>query len=75
MIDPSQRQVHMDCHLRLNAEFWAALQWWATFLDTWNGVSIMSALCRLFVDVLLMPGVSPTPLAPGDAEPILAASG
>ena len=46
MIDLSKRQVHMDGHLWLNAEFRADIQWWATFLDAWNGVSVISTLCR-----------------------------
>ena len=46
MIDLSKRQVHLNSHLRLNVEFRADLQWWATFLDSWNGVAIISVLCR-----------------------------
>ena len=45
MIDLSKRQVHLDAHLRLNTEFRADLCWWATYLETWNGVSVVSALC------------------------------
>ena len=29
-------------HLRLNAEARSDLAWWATFLETWNGVSLMA---------------------------------
>ena len=54
MIDLSKRQVHLDSHLWLNAEFWADLQWWATFLDTRNGVSVILALCRCPIDARLV---------------------
>ena len=50
MIDLSKHQVHM---LRLNTEFRADLQWWATFLNSWNGVSIISALCRCPIEAKL----------------------
>lgn len=53
MIDLSKRQVHLDGHLRLNMEFRADLCWWATFLDTWNGVSVITALCRRPIDAKL----------------------
>ena len=33
------RQPHH--HVRLNSQFRSDLQWWATFLSAWNGVSIM----------------------------------
>ena len=58
MIDLSKHQVHMDGHLRLNAEFRADLQWWATFLDMWNGVSVISALCRRPIDARLISDAS-----------------
>ena len=53
MIDLSKRQMHLDALLRLNAEFRADLRWWATFIGLWNGVSIISALCRRPVDAWL----------------------
>ena len=28
-------------HIRLNKEFRADLQWWLTFMETWNGVSVL----------------------------------
>ena len=34
-------------------QFRADLQWWALFLDSWNGVAIISALCRRPVDTKL----------------------
>ena len=33
------RQPHH--HVRLNAQFRSDLHWWATFLQAWNGVSIL----------------------------------
>ena len=53
MIDLSKRRVHLDGHLQLNTEFRADLSWWAAFLDTWNGVSVIAALCRLPIDAKL----------------------
>ena len=53
MIDLSKRSMHLDAVLRLNAEFRADLHWWATFIESWNGISIMSALCCRPVDAWL----------------------
>ena len=39
--------------MRLNTEFGADLRWWVTFMEIWNGVSIVSALCRRPVDAWL----------------------
>ena len=44
MIDLSKRNVHLDSHMRLNMEFRADLRWWATFIDSWNRVSVLSSL-------------------------------
>ena len=30
-----------DHQIRLNAAFWADLEWWHTFVSSWNGVSMM----------------------------------
>ena len=49
MIDLSKRQIHIDSHLRLNVEFRADLNWWH-LLCTWNGVSVVAALCRRPID-------------------------
>ena len=38
------RQAHH--HIRLNAAFRSDLLWWATFLDTWNGVAMMQSYSR-----------------------------
>lgn len=35
----SVRQLH--CHMRLNTAFRSDLLWWATLLETWNGVAMM----------------------------------
>ena len=53
MIDLSKRQIHLDSYLRLNMEFRADLNWWASFLSTWNGVSVVAALCRRPIDAKL----------------------
>ena len=53
MIDLSKRGLHLDAVMRLNAEFRADLHWWASFIDSWNGISVMSALCRRPVDAWL----------------------
>ena len=58
MIDLSKRQVHLDSHLRLNVDFRADLQWWATFIETWNGMSILSALCKRPIDVKVVSDTS-----------------
>ena len=58
MIDLSKCQVHLNSHLRLNVEFRADLQWWATFLDSWNGVAIISVLCRRPIDAKLVSDAS-----------------
>ena len=49
MIDLSKRNVH----LRVNTDFHADLQWWATFIDSWNRVSVLSSLCRRPIDAKL----------------------
>lgn len=58
MIDLSKRQVHLDAPMRLSAEFRFDLRWWATFIDVWNGVSIISALCHRPVDAWLTSNAS-----------------
>ena len=50
MIDTSKRQVHLDAPMRLNAEFRSDIAWWDLFMDRWNGISIISSLCRLPID-------------------------
>ena len=58
MIDLSKRNVHLDSHMRLNMEFRADLRWWATFIDSWNGVSVLSSLCRRPIDAKLVSDAS-----------------
>ena len=58
MIDLSKRNVHLDSHLRLNTDFRADLQWWATFIESWNGVSILTSLCRRPIDAKLVSDAS-----------------
>ena len=53
MINLSKRQMHLDAPMSLNTDFRADLCWWATFTEVWNGVSIISALCRQPVDAWL----------------------
>ena len=49
MIDLSKRNVHR----RVNTDFYADLQWWTTFIDSWNRVSVLSSLCRRPIDAKL----------------------
>lgn len=53
MIYLSKRQIHLDAPMRLNTKFRADLRWWPTFVEFWNGVPIISALCRCPVDAWL----------------------
>ena len=46
MIDLSTKAKEMHRHLRLNAAFRSDLQWWASFLVEWNGISMMSRNAR-----------------------------
>jgi hypothetical protein len=39
--------------MRLNADFRADMRWWAAFITSWNGVSIVLALCHRPVDAWL----------------------
>ena len=41
MIDLTKTATHPRHHVRLTAEFKSDLHWWASFLPTWNGRSIM----------------------------------
>ena len=49
-----ERNVHLDSHLRLNTDFRADLQGWATFTESWNGVTILTSLCRCPIDAKLV---------------------
>ena len=46
MIDLSRSVKEMDRPIRLNRGFKSDLQWWALFLPTWNGVSMMAGAVR-----------------------------
>ena len=39
MIETSKKACFL--HHRLNAEFWGDVEWWLTYLPTWNGVSFL----------------------------------
>ena len=43
MISLSTVAKELHHRIRLNKGFQSDLQWWATFLESWNGVSMMSA--------------------------------
>lgn len=47
MITLSTHPKELHHHVRLNAAFRSDLQWWASFLEEWNGVSMMSQDPRL----------------------------
>ena len=53
MIDLASSRPHPESMVCLNVEFRSDLQWWITFLEKWNGISIISALCRRPVDMVL----------------------
>ena len=46
MIDLSKVAKQLYHHVRLNAEFRSDLEWWVTFLPGWNGVGMLSSLCK-----------------------------
>ena len=33
---------HKNHHIQLNKEFKTDLYWWLTFMETWNGISILA---------------------------------
>ena len=45
-----KRQMHLDASMKLNNDLRADLHWWASFVEGWNGVSIMSA-CGCVADL------------------------
>ena len=53
LIDLASSRPHPESWIRLNTDFRSDIQWWVTFLDKWNGVSIVSALYKRPVDILL----------------------
>ena len=60
MIDLAASRPHPESFIRLNMEFRSDLQWWSTFLWKWNGVSVVSALCKRPVDAVLTTDASGT---------------
>ena len=58
MINLSTGVKELHHHIRLNASFRSDLQWWATFIATWNGVSMMSITSRASYDVVLISDAS-----------------
>ena len=44
MIDLSSAVKELHHHVRLNLAFRSDLQWWALFLEGWNGVSLFSSV-------------------------------
>ena len=53
MIDLASSRPHPESMVRLNMEIRSDIRWWASFIETWNGVSIVSALCKRPVDHVL----------------------
>lgn len=51
MINLSMTAKYLHHHIRLNASFRSDLLWWATFLPSWNGVSMMSVVQKSSPDV------------------------
>ena len=47
MICLSTKVSELHHHLRLNSGFRSDLQWWVIFLPVWNGIGMMSSVCRM----------------------------
>ena len=45
LLSGAWRRSHF-CPIRLNSEFQAELAWWNSFLEAWNGISLMRLLAR-----------------------------
>ena len=41
MIEVSKKASYLHHHVKLNAEFWADIEWWLSYLPAWNGVSYL----------------------------------
>ena len=41
MIETSKKACYLHHHIKLNAEFWEGIEWWLTYLPSWNGVSFL----------------------------------
>ena len=46
MIELATVAKELHHHIRLNRGFKSDLEWWALFLPTWNGITMMSSVCR-----------------------------
>ena len=46
LIDLSTMAKKPDHFIRLNAEAWSDLQWWAQFMELWNGVAMLPSVIR-----------------------------
>ena len=53
MISLSTIAKELHHHIRLNSSFRSDLAWWYTFLESWNGVSILQVLHRQSPDTAL----------------------
>ena len=53
MIFLSTTVKELHHHIRLNKSFQSDLEWWAIFLPRWNGVGMMSSICRRPHSVLI----------------------
>lgn len=43
MLDTAHSRPHLEDWVRLTKEFQADLRWWHTFMEQWNGVSLLAA--------------------------------
>ena len=41
MIDTSKKACYLHHRIKLNAEFWGYIEWWLTYLPSWNGVTFL----------------------------------
>ena len=41
MIETSKKAHYLHHRVKLNAEFWEDIEWWLTYLPSWNGVSFL----------------------------------
>lgn len=46
MIELATVAKELHHHIRLNRGFKSDLEWWGLFLPTWNGITMMSSVCR-----------------------------
>ena len=41
MIETSKKACYLHHHIKLNAESWEDIEWWLTYLPSWNGVRFL----------------------------------